>query len=374
MPRGEGSSDHDGAPSEPPGRSGPQPSTDLVAVDRPRRRPPPRRGAAAPPRAGRMRRSSARFRRPQARRKRPRVALAETIFSIASLDSVAKPEHRERGADFTWVQVQQVDGQLRTLVVQAKCASTVPSACGPARRLRRPSTPVRRSARRGPPSTGGSRRSPSSPACAKIPNPDTEWLEAVSTALLGGLGGPAGRGPHRRARRPGRPQGALGAVGAGHRLRGLRVLSALAGRAAGRPGLGARRAPRGRRLPTRLASPPTTRTVCVAICAGWTAASRSGLRPPGSRGARSPAPSGAEHGHAQSVRCRTPCGRRRCRDGRGRGMGRPQTRRRWRRARPGRFAVVRRAARQPHTGAGRRTTRPWPGRDHGVGAHRSQRW
>jgi hypothetical protein len=33
-------------------------------------------------------------------------------------------------------------------------------------------------------------------------------------------------------------------------------------------------------------------------------------------------------------------------------MDRPQTRRRWRRSRPGRFAVVRRAAHQSHTGAG----------------------
>jgi len=78
---------HDGAPSESPGPSGPQPSADLGAV------------------------------------------LAETMATIAFLSSAGKPRPRERRPDLLWV--QRVDGQLRTLVVQAKWAPTMPSASGP---------------------------------------------------------------------------------------------------------------------------------------------------------------------------------------------------------------------------------------------------
>lgn len=168
---------HDGAPSEPSGSSGPQPSADLVAV--------PRFRVAQLPLH--VRADLAEARRALTGRRPAETdlgtALAETICSITFLGSVAKPEPRERGADFTWV--QQVDGHLRTLVVQAKWA---PYGAEAAR------------ARLGVFAALNARRAILEtrtvdgwkPAVAEfatmwlgIPNPDTEWLEAVSTALLG---------------------------------------------------------------------------------------------------------------------------------------------------------------------------------------------
>ncbi|EGX58485.1 MULTISPECIES: hypothetical protein [Streptomyces] len=168
---------HDGAPSEPSGPSGPQPSADLVAVPRFRlaQLPLDVRGELAE-----ARRALA-GRRPAA--SDVATSLSEKICSIAFLGGVAKPEPRERGADWTWV--QQVDGQLRTLVVQAKWA---PYGAEAAR------------ARLGVFAALNARRAILEtrtvdgwkPAVAEfaatwlgIPNPDTEWLEAVSTALLG---------------------------------------------------------------------------------------------------------------------------------------------------------------------------------------------
>jgi hypothetical protein len=168
---------HDGAPSEPSGPSGPQPSADLVAV--------PRFRVAQLPLHARAELADAR--RALAGRRPAEsdlgTTLAETICSIAFLGRAAKPEPQERGADFTWV--QQVDGQLRTLVVQAKWA---PYGAEAAR------------ARLGVFAALNARRAIIEtrtvdgwkPAVAElasmwldIPSPDAEWLEAVSTALLG---------------------------------------------------------------------------------------------------------------------------------------------------------------------------------------------
>lgn len=168
---------HDGASSDPSAPSGTQPSADLVAV--------PRFRVAQLPLH--VRAELAEARRALAGRGSDEgdfgTALAETIRSITFLDSVAKPELRQRGADFTWV--QQVDGQLRTLVVQAKLASygaeRAKASLGvfAALNARQAILETR--------TVDGWK-----PAVAefasmwlKIPNPDTEWLEAVSTALLG---------------------------------------------------------------------------------------------------------------------------------------------------------------------------------------------
>ncbi|MEV7885189.1 hypothetical protein ACWD3I_25305 [Streptomyces sp. NPDC002817] len=168
---------HDGAPSEPSGPSGPQPSADLVAVRR-------FRVAQLPLH---VRAELAEARRALAGRGPAGsdlgTTLAEKICSIVFLGGVAKPEPQERGADFTWV--QRVDGQLRTMVVQAKWA---PNGAKAAR------------ARHGVFAALNARQAiletrtvdgwkPTVAEFARmwldIPNPDTEWLEAVSTALLG---------------------------------------------------------------------------------------------------------------------------------------------------------------------------------------------
>ncbi|MFF7644043.1 hypothetical protein [Streptomyces canus] len=168
---------NDGAPSQPSGPGGPQPSADLVAV--------PRFRVAQLPLH--VRAELAEARRALAGRRPAEsdlgTALAETICSIAFLGSVAKPEPWEHGADFTWV--QQVDGQLRTLVVQAKWA---PYGAEAARaRLGVFAALNARQAILETRTVDGWK-----PAVAEfasmwlgIPNPDTEWLEAVSTALLG---------------------------------------------------------------------------------------------------------------------------------------------------------------------------------------------
>lgn len=159
------------------GPSGPQPSADLVALSH-------FRVALLPVH---VRAELAEARRALAGRRPDEgnfgTALADKICSIAFLGSVAKPEPRERGADFTWV--QQVDGHLRTFVFQAKCA---------------PYGAERERARLGVFAALNARRAILQtrtvdgwkPAVAEfasmwlgIPNPDTEWLEAVSTALLG---------------------------------------------------------------------------------------------------------------------------------------------------------------------------------------------
>lgn len=168
---------HDGAPSEPSGPNNPQPSADLVAV--------PRFRVAQLPLD--VRAELAEARRTLAGRRPDEsdlgTALAETICSIAFLGSVAKPEPRERGADFTWV--QQVDGQLRTLVVQAKWAP-YGAECARARLGVFAALNARQAILQTRTVDGWK------PAVAEfasmwldIPNPGTEWLEAVSTALLG---------------------------------------------------------------------------------------------------------------------------------------------------------------------------------------------
>ncbi|KUN58856.1 hypothetical protein AQJ46_42030 [Streptomyces canus] len=168
---------HDGAPTKPSGPSGPQPSADLVAV--------PHVRVAHLPRHVRAELAAAR-RALASRRPAERglgTAPAETIYSIAFLGSAATTEPRERGADFTWV--QQVDGQLRTMVVQAKRAPY--SAEAVRARLGVFAALNARQAILESRTVDGWK-----PAVAEfvsmwlgVPNPDTEWLEAVSTALLG---------------------------------------------------------------------------------------------------------------------------------------------------------------------------------------------
>ncbi|MEU0343772.1 hypothetical protein ABZ092_33665 [Streptomyces bobili] len=168
---------HDGAPTEPSGPTGPQPSADLVAV-------PHVRVAQLPLH---VRAELAEARRALAGRRPTEsdlgTVLAETIYSIAFLGSAATPEPRERGADFTWV--QQVDGQLRTLVVQAKRA---PYGAERARaRLGVFAALNARQAILESRTVDGWKAAVAELASMwlGIPNPDTEWLEAVSTALLG---------------------------------------------------------------------------------------------------------------------------------------------------------------------------------------------
>ncbi|WP_019061417.1 hypothetical protein [Streptomyces prunicolor] len=168
---------HDGAPSEPSGGSGAQPSADLVAFPRFRVAPLPVH----------VRAELAEARRALAGRRPAEgdfgTTLAEKMCSIAFLGGVAKPEPRERGADYIWV--QQVDGQLRTLAVQAKWS---------------PYDAEAERARLGVFAALNARRAILEtrtvdgwkPAVAEfasmwlgIAHPDEEWLEAVSTALLG---------------------------------------------------------------------------------------------------------------------------------------------------------------------------------------------
>ncbi|MDX3065879.1 MULTISPECIES: hypothetical protein [Streptomyces] len=168
---------HDGAASEPPGPSGPQPSADLVAVPR-------SRVVKLPPHVRADLEATVRaLALPRPAESGLGGGLAETIRTIALLRGVEKPEPCEHGADWIWV--QRVDGQLRTLVVQAKWA-----LYGAERERARLGVFAALNARRAILETrtiDGWK-----PAVAEfaatwlgIPNPDNEWLEAVSTALLG---------------------------------------------------------------------------------------------------------------------------------------------------------------------------------------------
>nr|WP_024126219.1 hypothetical protein [Streptomyces sp. FR1]AHE38838.1 Hypothetical protein pFRL3_61 [Streptomyces sp. FR1] len=167
---------HDGASPGPPGPIGSQPSSGLVAVPRYKleQRPPLDWAELA----------EARRALGMPRPEEFGSTLGEQIAaSLAFLETVSQPERQDRGPDY--ILVDLVDGQLRTLLVQAKWAPY--GAERERARLGVFAALNARGAILGTRTVDGWK-----PAVAEfaatwlgIPNPDSEWLEAVSMALLG---------------------------------------------------------------------------------------------------------------------------------------------------------------------------------------------